>query len=205
MRLTVPWPGPGRPAATSPTGSPSLLRERVLTSVTALSPCLSAHLLLYICTPNSGNAAAKLDRAKLFAANALAAYNGYWCARQPSSPPAPPQSPPTQSTRKVNTPEYTQMTLSPYQHNCVVIPRSADRRLPYPMPNRVEKIIGTASDQLSPSSEYERVLYLSSGPAGTRLAVLLTCALPDLRWRSTYARVRRPSEAYIANVAVSDS
>lgn len=82
-RLTVPWPGPGRPAATSPTGSPSLLSERVLTSVTALSPCrhhpacLSAHLLLYICTPNSGNAAAKLDRAKLFAANALAAYNGY--------------------------------------------------------------------------------------------------------------------------------
>jgi hypothetical protein len=36
------------------------------------------NLLWYICTPNSGNAAAKLDRAKLLAASALAACNGYY-------------------------------------------------------------------------------------------------------------------------------
>lgn len=45
--------------------------------------------LLYIWMPNSGNAAAKLERANEFAARALAAYSGY------------------ASTRKVNTPEKT--------------------------------------------------------------------------------------------------
>ena len=45
----------------------------------SVAACLTPrqHLLLYICTPNRGKAAAKLDRAKLFAASALAAYKGY--------------------------------------------------------------------------------------------------------------------------------
>lgn len=34
---------------------------------------MQSNSLLYICTPNRGNAAAKVDRAKLFAARALAA------------------------------------------------------------------------------------------------------------------------------------
>jgi hypothetical protein len=50
--------------------------------------------LLYIWTPNNGKAAAKYDLANEFAARALAAYTGY------------------ASTRKVKTPEYTQITLS---------------------------------------------------------------------------------------------
>lgn len=52
------------------------------------------------------------------------------------------------------------MTLPRHQHNRVVIPRSADRGLSYPMPNRVEKIIGTASDQLPlPQNTSERCTY----------------------------------------------
>ena len=51
------------------------------------------HCLL--ATPNRGNAAAKLDRAKLFAPKALAAYRGY------------------ASTRKVKTPEKTRITPMP--------------------------------------------------------------------------------------------
>ena len=50
-------------------------------SVTAFSQLLpvnaASNSLLYICTPNKGKAAPKLDRAKLFAASAEAAYRGY--------------------------------------------------------------------------------------------------------------------------------
>jgi hypothetical protein len=72
------------------------------------------HSLLYIWTPNRGNAAAKYDRAKELAASALAAYTGY-CGRRRQSllqPRGADVGRLTASTRKVKTPEYTQMTTS---------------------------------------------------------------------------------------------
>ena len=76
--LTEPWPVLKRPVPMSPTDTPALPPW----SVTAFLPTTAgrdavSNSRLYICTPNKGKAAAKLDRAKLFAARADAAYTGY--------------------------------------------------------------------------------------------------------------------------------
>ena len=93
----------------SPTGIQDLchIRDRFF-----IEP-FSLHLLLYIWTPNKGKAAAKYDLANEFAARALAAYTGYWSAKSMAeSGRGPIWVTLTASTRKVKTPEYTQITLS---------------------------------------------------------------------------------------------
>lgn len=61
-------------AVSLPTGS----RDLFLISDRLFRCSSRLNSLLYICTPNSGNAPAKYDLAKELAANADAAYNGYF-------------------------------------------------------------------------------------------------------------------------------
>lgn len=71
--------------------------------------------LLYV--PNRGKIPAKLDRAKLLAASALAAYKGY------------------ASTKKVKMPEYTRTVL----HRSVLFSFSYDRYIALLTPSQKER------------------------------------------------------------------
>ena len=76
----MPWLALGTREVLLPTGNRDLffhISDRLFT----FNPPLSSpgsDSLVYICTPNSGNAAAKYDLANELAANADAAYNGYY-------------------------------------------------------------------------------------------------------------------------------
>jgi hypothetical protein len=162
-----------------------LVAEIFSCSVTAFSSSWvqDRHSLLYIWTPNNGNAAAKYDRANELAAKADAAYRGYCSAR-------------SVQIRALSRYGHRLRCRSTYAfdkkcEDTTIAPDDAAAEIavsdellindtcmsgkgkPYPIPKMAEKIIGTAVAILSAiitSSICRTMSYLSNAPAGTRLA-----------------------------------
>ena len=123
--------------------------------------------LLYIWTPNRGNAAANYDRAKLLAARALAAYSGYYVVN-PSS--TTPRCRPTHSFDQEGKHSRVHPNHPASENGGQYCHLHRPKRETHPVPNMPEKMMGTVSrymiSHLLPLEQFMcHAAYLSNAPA----------------------------------------